>query len=91
MELPEEDDARMTSEQLAELGEALSILSAKSSVLKERDELKAIMQENLVSEEVCLRLRSPVKNSLLTSLFFARKRTAKVHHPHKHYRSVSGA
>ncbi|KAG8697835.1 hypothetical protein FRC09_007618 [Ceratobasidium sp. 395] len=42
----EEDDARMTTEQLTELGEALSILSAKSSVLKERDELRALMEEN---------------------------------------------
>ena len=49
---PEEDDARMTTEQLTELGEALSILSAKSSVIKERDELRAIMEDNLVSEVV---------------------------------------
>ncbi|CAE6418802.1 unnamed protein product [Rhizoctonia solani] len=47
----EEDDARMTTEQLAELGEALSILSAKSSVLKERDELRALMEENQRVEE----------------------------------------
>lgn len=49
-----EDDARMTTEQLAELGEALSVLSAKSSVLKERDELRALMEENQRAEEVCL-------------------------------------
>src|SRR6266436_483254 len=42
----EEENARMTTEQLKELGEALSILSAKSSVLKERDELRALMEEN---------------------------------------------
>ncbi|TFY74703.1 hypothetical protein EWM64_g9310 [Hericium alpestre] len=42
----EEDGARMTPEQLQELGEALSILSAKSSVMKERDELRALMEEN---------------------------------------------
>ena len=42
-----EADARMTTEQLKELAEALSILSAKSSVLKERDELRALMEENL--------------------------------------------
>ncbi|CUA70284.1 LETM1 and EF-hand domain-containing protein anon-60Da, mitochondrial [Rhizoctonia solani] len=47
----EEDDARMTTEQLTELGEALSILSAKSSVLKERDELRALMEENQRAEE----------------------------------------
>ena len=42
----------MTTEQLHELAEALSILSAKSSVLKERDELRALMDENLSAEEV---------------------------------------
>ncbi|CAE6458430.1 unnamed protein product [Rhizoctonia solani] len=47
----EEDNARMTTEQLTELGEALSILSAKSSVLKERDELRALMEENQRAEE----------------------------------------
>ncbi|TCD65618.1 hypothetical protein EIP91_002423 [Steccherinum ochraceum] len=47
----EVNDARMTQEQLKELGEALSILSAKSSVLKERDELHALMEENLQAEE----------------------------------------
>ncbi|KAF8119211.1 hypothetical protein EV363DRAFT_1526274 [Boletus edulis] len=35
----EEERARMTTEQSKELAEALSIMSAKSSVLKERDEL----------------------------------------------------
>ncbi|KAI0654756.1 LETM1-domain-containing protein [Cubamyces menziesii] len=45
------EDARMTTEQLKELAEALSILSAKSSVLKERDELRALMEENLQAEE----------------------------------------
>lgn len=46
-----ETDARMTTEQLKELAESLSILSAKSSVLKERDELRALMEENLQAEE----------------------------------------
>ncbi|RDX52670.1 LETM1-domain-containing protein [Lentinus brumalis] len=46
-----EADARMTTEQLKELAEALSVLSAKSSVLKERDELRALMEENLQAEE----------------------------------------
>jgi LETM1 and EF-hand domain-containing protein 1 len=41
----------MTAEQLNELAESLSILSAKSSVLKERDELRALMEENLQAEE----------------------------------------
>ncbi|KAJ3763481.1 LETM1-domain-containing protein [Lentinula raphanica] len=47
----EGDDARMTTEQLKELGEALSILSARSSVLKERTDLRALMDENLQAEE----------------------------------------
>ena len=52
-EKPEpEIDARMTSEQVKELAEALSILSAKSSVLKERKELRDLMEENLLAEEV---------------------------------------
>lgn len=42
----------MTTEQLAELAEALSILSAKSSVLKERDDLRQLMEENRSAEEV---------------------------------------
>jgi LETM1 and EF-hand domain-containing protein 1 len=41
-----------TTEQLKELSEALSIMSSKSSVLKERDELHALMEENLQAEEV---------------------------------------
>jgi LETM1 and EF-hand domain-containing protein 1 len=42
----------MTNEQLKELAEALTVLSAKSSVLKERSELRALMQENLMADEV---------------------------------------
>ncbi|KAF6765152.1 MRS7 family protein [Ephemerocybe angulata] len=45
------NDARMTSEQLKELCDALVILSSKSSVLKERDELRSLMEENLQAEE----------------------------------------
>ncbi|WVQ85102.1 hypothetical protein IAT38_007266 [Cryptococcus sp. DSM 104549] len=45
-----EVDARMTKEQLGELAEALSILTAKSSIVKERDELKALLEDNLLSE-----------------------------------------
>ena len=51
-EKAEEENARMTTEQLKEFGEALSILSAKSSVLQERDELRSLMEENLMAEEV---------------------------------------
>ncbi|CAD6565833.1 MAG: hypothetical protein TREMPRED_001818 [Tremellales sp. Tagirdzhanova-0007] len=46
----EHDDARMTKEQLGELAEALSILTAKSSIVKERDELKSLLEDNLLSE-----------------------------------------
>ncbi|KAF4614737.1 hypothetical protein D9613_003009 [Agrocybe pediades] len=44
-------DARMSTEQLKELADALLVLSSKSSVLKERDELRALMEENLQAEE----------------------------------------
>ncbi|KAJ7219194.1 LETM1-like protein-domain-containing protein [Mycena pura] len=47
----EQDTAHMTTEQLKELADAMSILSAKSSVLKERDELRALMEENLQVDE----------------------------------------
>lgn len=47
---PETEDARMTNEQLTELGEALSILSAKSSVLKEREELAQLIKEVSASD-----------------------------------------
>jgi LETM1 and EF-hand domain-containing protein 1, mitochondrial len=50
--VPEDDGARMTTEQLKELSECVTILSAKSSVLKERSELRALMEENLQAEEV---------------------------------------
>lgn len=53
----------MTGEQLNELAESLSILSAKSSVLKERDELRALMAENLQAEEV---LFSPIPQLLVS-------------------------
>lgn len=46
------EDARMTTGQLKELAEALSVVSAQSSVLKERDELRALMEENLAADEV---------------------------------------
>ncbi|KAG6370101.1 hypothetical protein JVT61DRAFT_12507 [Boletus reticuloceps] len=47
----EEDSARMTTEQLKELAEALSIMSAKSSVLEEGGERRALIAENLQAEE----------------------------------------
>ena len=54
------EDARMTAEQLKELAEALSVVSAQSSVLKERDELRALMEENLAADEVCIIEAQPV-------------------------------
>jgi tRNA A37 threonylcarbamoyladenosine dehydratase len=53
-----EEDTRMTPEQLKEFVEVLSVLSAKSSVIKERDELRALMEENqqTASEEAEVRL-----------------------------------
>jgi hypothetical protein len=55
----------MTKEQLGELAEALSILSAKSSIVKERDELKQLMSDNIASEEV-RRFKATFASSLLT-------------------------
>lgn len=48
----EEDDARMTKEQLSELAEALNILTAKSSIVKERRELQTLLEDNMLSEAV---------------------------------------
>ena len=46
------EDARLTTEQLKELAEALSVVSAQSCVIKERNELRALMEENLAADEV---------------------------------------
>jgi LETM1 and EF-hand domain-containing protein 1 len=61
----------MTAEQLKELSEALVVLSSKSSVLKERDELRALMEENLQAEEVCSALpnNASAKSNLTCVLF----------------------
>lgn len=40
------EEPHMTKEQLLELGEALSLLSAKSSVLREREELNRLVRES---------------------------------------------
>ena len=50
----------MTTEQLKEFVEVLSVLSAKSSVLQERDELQNLMKENqrAASEEAEVLLSS---------------------------------
>lgn len=45
----------MTKEQLSELAEALNILTAKSSIVKERRELQTLLEDNMLSEAVsCL-------------------------------------
>jgi LETM1 and EF-hand domain-containing protein 1 len=60
-EATDPDDVRMTSEQVTELGQALEILSAKSSVIKERTELRRLMEENAEAEiEVSLSYSSPL-------------------------------
>lgn len=51
----------MTSEQVTELGQALEILSAKSSVIKERTELRRLMEDNRVAEEVRYPLLSGIR------------------------------
>ncbi|CEQ39890.1 SPOSA6832_01447 [Sporobolomyces salmonicolor] len=48
---PEVADVRMTAEQVQELGSALEILSAKSSVIKERTELRRLIEENEATEQ----------------------------------------
>jgi LETM1 and EF-hand domain-containing protein 1 len=60
-----EEDTRMTTEQLKEFVEVLSVLSAKSSVLKERDDLQNLMKENqrAASEEAEVLLSSMSANS----------------------------
>ncbi|GAA6026899.1 hypothetical protein JCM8097_005946 [Rhodosporidiobolus ruineniae] len=47
---PDPADVRMTAEQVQELGSALEILSAKSSVIKERTELRKLIEENEKTE-----------------------------------------
>ncbi|KAF8507314.1 LETM1-domain-containing protein [Hysterangium stoloniferum] len=64
----EEDDARMTTEQLKELAEALSILSAQSSVMQERVELRALMEENLNSGEDPKSPTTPLAKRIRTML-----------------------
>lgn len=44
-------DAKMTPEQLGELGDALFILSAKSSVKREREDLAKLMEETQKTED----------------------------------------
>jgi LETM1 and EF-hand domain-containing protein 1, mitochondrial len=61
-------DARMTMEQLGELGEALSVLSARSSVLKERRELRALMEENLAADEDPSSPSDPLAKKIRTML-----------------------
>ncbi|KAG8832456.1 hypothetical protein FRC18_005021 [Serendipita sp. 400] len=51
LEMEKIKDARMTVEQLNELGEALLVVSARSSCLQERKELRALMEENLSTGE----------------------------------------
>jgi len=60
---PLDEDARMTTEQLKELAEVLSVLSAKSSVLKERDELRALMEEN--QQTACEEAEDPKTAALI--------------------------
>ena len=43
-------DAKMTTEQLSELGDALYILSARSSVRREREDLAKLMEESQASQ-----------------------------------------
>jgi hypothetical protein len=74
----------MTPEQLKELVEVLSVLSAKSSVIKERDELRALVEENqqTASEDAEVRLvRRLVVQSIfsLTDRYLARRTPKRQH------------
>lgn len=55
----------MTTEQLKEFVEVLSVLSAKSSVLKERDELRTLVEENeqAASEEAEVHFSSQLSHT----------------------------
>jgi hypothetical protein len=59
----------MTTEQLKELVEVISVLTAKSSVLKERDELHSLIEENqrAASEEAEVLLSFMCFECLLTT------------------------
>lgn len=48
----DEDKARMTEEQLLELREALSIMSSRSAVLEEREELEDLKEDRMEYKEV---------------------------------------
>lgn len=48
----DQKDTPMTEKQLSEIAEALSVLTARSSIMKERDELKSLLEDNLLSEAV---------------------------------------
>lgn len=64
-----QDDARMTQEQLSELGEALAILSAKSSVLRERQDLSELMSELPAEEASELQNESAATKGRVKSLY----------------------
>lgn len=51
----EEDKARMTEEQLLELREALCIMSSRSAVLEEREELEDLKEDRMEYKEVNIR------------------------------------
>ena len=60
----------MTAEQLSELGQALAILSAKSTVIQERDELREVVEEyKRENQSVSLIRRVPVFSRVLDACF----------------------
>jgi len=68
----DEDKARMTEEQLLELREALSIMSSRSAVLEEREELEYLKENRMDYKEVSPKTWSKKKkecriNSITTS------------------------
>lgn len=67
-ELEKVKDARMTVEQLGELGEALLVVSARSSCLKERKDLRALMEENLSTEDDPAAPKNPLAKKIRNML-----------------------
>jgi LETM1 and EF-hand domain-containing protein 1, mitochondrial len=67
-ELEKVKDARMTIEQLGELGEALLVVSARSSCLKERKDLGALMEENLSTDDDPAAPKNPLAKKIRNML-----------------------
>lgn len=61
----DQKDTPMTEKQLSEIAEALSVLTARSSIMKERDELKSLLEDNLLSEAVSSRDKGRLRKLII--------------------------